>query len=139
MTDLITMMSKMNLSDIESEIKKQLRSIETSPDSMKQATLLYILLKETMEQLEKIRPEQFVEPFEERLVELQKKVKKVDTGIKKNFELLEKMKPLPDLLLQMEQKIIPALNDCDKKVREIRDAKSKLPVEEIAKLKEDKK
>ena len=106
---------------------------------MKQATLLYILLKETMEQLEKIHPEQFVEPFEERLVELQKKVKKADTGIKKNFELLEKMKPLPDLLQQMEQKIIPALNDCDKKVREIRDAKIKLPVEEIAKLKEDKK
>ena len=49
------------------------------------------------------------------------------------------MKPLPDLLQQMEQKIIPALNDCDKKVREIRDAKIKLPVEEIAKLKEDKK
>ena len=83
MTDLIKMMSEMNLSDIESEIKKQLRSIETSPDSMKQATLLYILLKETMEQLEKIHPEQFVEPFEERLVELQKKVKKADTGIKR--------------------------------------------------------
>lgn len=139
MTDLIKMMSEMNLSDIESEIKKQLRSIKTSPDSMKQATLLYILLKETMEQLENIRPEQFVEPFEERLFELQKKVKTEGTRIEKNFELLGKMKPLPDFLQQMEQEITPMLKDCDKKVKEIKDAISKLPVEEIAKLKNYKR
>ena len=139
MTDLKTMMANMSLADIENEIKTQLQTIERHPDLMKRATLLSILLKETMEHLEKIKPEQFVEPFETRLVELQKKVKRVDTGIKKNFELLEKMKPLPDLLQQMEQEITPMLKDCDEKVKEIKDAISKLPVEEIAKLKKDKK
>ena len=139
MTDLTTMMSTTNLSDIETEIKDQLQSIDGHPDSMKQATILYILLKETLEQFEKIKPEKFVEPFEKSLVELQKKVKAEDTHIQVNMKLLESMKPLPDFLWQIETEITPILKECDCKLARIKEAIKDLPVEEIAKLKKSKR
>lgn len=139
MTDLTTMMATRNLSDIETEIKAQLQSIEGHPDSMKQATILYILLKETLDQFEKIRPEMFVEPFEKNLKELQKKVKAEDTHLQMNMKLLKSMKPLPDILQQIEMEITPILKECDCKLAKIKEAIKDLPVEEIAKLKKNKK
>lgn len=138
MEDLSAMMSQMNLLDIEKEIKIQLESIRNHPDSMKHATLLYILLHEVSMELENISTKMFVKSFDDSFNELQKKLKTEDTHLHNNISLLESMKPLPESLYSIENEISPLLKDCDNKLKLIKSQIEILPVEKIAELKKNK-
>lgn len=137
MTDFEEMISQMQLKDIETEIKKQLTSIQCHKNRMKLAVFLSILTDESFKVLDKIDLTMFVKQLYERLdkqiKEYQEKMPILETHRIQNFAITNNISEATSRLVQLNNEIEHLLSDYDTMLSELVKARDLLPLEDLNK------
>lgn len=137
MTDFRTMMSQMQLKDIEAEIKQEVAAIKNHGNRMKLAVFLSILTDESFKVLQEIDREAFVnqlrEKLEKQIKEYQEKKTLFETHRKQNFVIASNIDEAASGVIQLDDEIKRLLSDYDEKLGEMVRARDLLPLEDLNK------